>query len=79
MANTEIELELTYLASKLPNEIASATPTRLMDVYIPQSLDVHPHLRLRQKGDSYEATKKNCIARGRCLGSYGVHNSARRL
>lgn len=56
--NTEIELELTYLAKKLPAEIDGATPKRLLDIYVPESGVAHARLRLRQKGDKYEITKK---------------------
>ena len=64
MANIEIELELTYLAKELPKELASAEPTKLVDIYIPEALDVHSRLRLRQKGDRYEITKKIPLQEG---------------
>ena len=64
MTNTEIELELTYLARMLPAELATAAPVKLMDVYIPEALDVHSKLRLRQKGDAFEATKKVALREG---------------
>jgi CYTH domain-containing protein len=60
----EIERELTFLASSLPVEIENVTPKRLVDVYIPESGVDHPHLRLRQKGDTYEITKKTQIQEG---------------
>ena len=56
--NQELELELTYLAKGLPVELTGTTPVRLVDVYIPKDPTVHSRLRLRQKGDRYEATKK---------------------
>jgi len=54
----EIELELTYLAAKLPDELQGTEPKRLMDVYVPESEVDHARLRLRQKGSKYEITKK---------------------
>ncbi len=56
--NQELELEYTFLAKELPTEIAGITPKRLVDVYVPDSETQHPRLRLRQKGDTYEITKK---------------------
>lgn len=61
MANnepTEIELELTYLASEIPDEIYGNEPKELLDVYIPEDPTAHSKLRLRKKGQSYEITKK---------------------
>ena len=58
-----IELELTFLAKRIPSEINNITPTRIVDIYIPDTLD-HSHLRLRQKGDQYELTKKTPIQNG---------------
>ena len=54
----ELELELTFLAKGLPPEIESTSPTRIVDIYIPDTPS-HSHLRLRQKGDKYEITKKH--------------------
>lgn len=61
--NQEIEFELTYLAKEIPKEIKEVNPVRIMDVYIPDSLE-QSHLRLRQKGDVFEITKKNPINEG---------------
>ena len=58
-----IELELTFLAKRIPSEIESVTPTRIVDIYIPDTSE-HSHLRLRQKGDKYELTKKTPIQDG---------------
>lgn len=58
MSNTSIEYELTYVARELPIEIRSALPTRLVDIYVPEDPGLHPHLRLRRKGNAYEITKK---------------------
>jgi adenylate cyclase len=54
---TEIELELTYLARELPADLATKPSKMLVDVYYPAT-DPHPLVRIRQKGDSYEITKK---------------------
>lgn len=58
--NVEIELELTYLAKKIPEAINSAKPERLLDIYVPESAD-RPYIRLRQKGGRYEITKKKPV------------------
>jgi len=54
----ELELELTFLAKGLTLEIESTSPTRIVDIYTPDAPG-HSHLRLRQKGDKYEITKKH--------------------
>lgn len=59
-----IEQELTYLAASFPKGIENITPTRLKDVYIPDTNGMHPQLRLRQKGDKYEITKKVPLTEG---------------
>lgn len=61
--NQAIELELTFLAKRIPSEIEGVTPTRIVDIYIPDTSE-HSHLRLRQKGDRYELTKKTPIQSG---------------
>ena len=53
----ELELELTFLAKELPDGIKTVEPTRIVDVYVPD-IPEHSHLRLRQKGEKYEITKK---------------------
>jgi CYTH domain-containing protein len=53
----EIELELTFLAREIPKEIEKYTPKRIIDIYIPEKA-AHAHVRLRQKDDKYEITKK---------------------
>lgn len=58
--NQEIELELTFLAREIPHEIEGVKPKRIMDVYIPETAE-HAELRLRQKGDKYEITKKTLV------------------
>ena len=59
----EVELELTFLAKELPKDIKTAKPTRIIDIYIPDTLE-HSHLRLRQKDDRYEMTKTTPITEG---------------
>ena len=59
----ELELELTFLAKELPENIKTAKPTRIVDIYIPDTPE-HSHLRLRQKGEKYEITKKMPIVEG---------------
>lgn len=55
-----IELEKTYLAKFLPDNLEDCKQTELMDVYIPM-LSCHPKLRLRKRGDSLEITKKTLV------------------
>lgn len=62
--NQELELEYTFLASELPKEIEGISPTRLVDIYIPESGANHSCLRLRQKGNTYEITKKSPMTAG---------------
>lgn len=59
----ELELELTYLAKEIPVEIQNVQPTRIVDLYIPDTVE-HAHLRLRQKGEKYEITKKRPVKEG---------------
>lgn len=54
----EQELELTYLARKMPQEANDVEPVKMLDVYVPEDPLVHSRLRLRQKGSKYEITKK---------------------
>lgn len=55
-----LELEKTYLLKSLPKELKNITPVRITDIYIPEST-AHAHLRLRQKGATYEITKKTLV------------------
>ena len=59
-----VEQELTYLAASVPTEIYGVFPTRLKDVYIPDTDGIHPRLRLRRKGEEYEITKKIPLTEG---------------
>jgi CYTH domain-containing protein len=53
----EIEIERTFLVKTLPADLQDHPHKVLFDIYLP-SESRHPNLRLRQKGDSYEMTKK---------------------
>ena len=61
--NQELELELTFLVKELPESIKTVKPTRIVDIYIPNTPG-HSHLRLRQKGEKYEITKKMPVVEG---------------
>lgn len=53
----QLERERTFLAKELPQEIKTAEPTRIVDIYIPDT-PAHSRLRLRKNGDTYQITKK---------------------
>lgn len=53
----ELEREKTYLAKTLPSGLDEARHILIRDIYIPDAAN-HARLRLRQRGDVYEATKK---------------------
>lgn len=57
-ASVEIEYEKTYLARTRPPGLNLASSEKLIDVYFPDDPAVHPRLRIRQKGDRFELTKK---------------------
>ena len=59
----QLERERTFLAKELPQEIKTTEPTRIVDIYIPDT-PAHSHLRLRQNGKTYEITKKTSVAAG---------------
>lgn len=52
-----IELELTYLAKRLPQGLRDCPSKQIVDCYFPVSAE-HPTLRLRRSGDAFEMTKK---------------------
>lgn len=54
---TELELEKTYLATYLPEGLATLPFERISDVYVPETAE-HAVVRLRHKGDTYCITKK---------------------
>jgi len=55
-----IELERTYLAKSIPENLKNCKFKEIIDVYIPKSSE-HPKLRLRKNGDKYELTKKEPV------------------
>ena len=59
----QLERERTFLAKELPQEIKTTEPTRIVDIYIPDT-PAHSHRRLRQNGKTYEITKKTSVAAG---------------
>ena len=59
----QLERERTFLAKELPQEIKTTKPTRIVDIYIPDT-PAHSRLRLRQNGKTYEITKKTSVAAG---------------
>ncbi|HSD56252.1 MAG TPA: CYTH domain-containing protein [Candidatus Saccharimonadales bacterium] len=63
-SGTELEIELTYLARFIPDEIASLTPDIMEDVYYPDIPGQRSILRLRRRGESYEITKKMPLTEG---------------
>lgn len=54
----EIEYELTYLAKCIPSEAMEISSFDMVDIYLPEQLDVHPRLRVRKQGKEYMITKK---------------------
>jgi CYTH domain-containing protein len=52
-----LELELSYLAASIPTGLENCEHKDLADVYFPANTP-HAKLRIRQKGDHYELTKK---------------------
>lgn len=59
----ELEREKTYLATQLPSGLLQAESMLIRDIYVPTDVS-HARLRLRQKGDSYEMTKKVQVTEG---------------
>jgi CYTH domain-containing protein len=56
----EIELEKTYLAKYLPDDIKKFPSKEIKDIYLPKKSH-HPVLRIRKNGDNYQMTKKEPI------------------
>lgn len=56
--SVELEIEVAYLVTSLPEEISTASVKRITDIYLSDSSDLLTKLRLRQNGDTYELTKK---------------------
>lgn len=55
-----IELERTYLAKFLPENLEKCESKEIIDIYIPKSAE-HPTLRIRKEGDKFEITKKEPV------------------
>lgn len=55
-----IELERTFLARVVPDDIRDFESKEITDLYIPKC-SLHPKLRIRKYGDRYEITKKEPI------------------
>ncbi len=65
-SNNSVEFERTFLAKEIPGELRSSLPERMVDVYFPDDLNndagfIHPVLRVRRRGQSYEITKKTIV------------------
>lgn len=58
-----VEIELTYLAKYIPPGLDHSSFKDFHDLYIPEA-DLHPHLRLRKRGEFLELTKKIVIESG---------------
>lgn len=56
-----IEIERTYLITSLPKDVKESPKVKIRDKYIPHS---HPRLRIRQKNDTYELTRKMSVKKG---------------
>ena len=55
-----IELERTFLAKRIPANLRQCKHKEIIDLYIPASA-VHPVLRIRKNGNSFEMTKKTPV------------------
>jgi CYTH domain-containing protein len=58
-----VELEKTYLAKHLPEDLQDFPVKEMIDIYIPSS-SAHPNLRIRKNGDKYEITRKIPVSEG---------------
>lgn len=58
-----IELEKTYLAKFIPDNIKNCKSKEIIDIYIPK-VSEHPQIRLRKNGDKFEITKKSPVKEG---------------
>jgi CYTH domain-containing protein len=55
-----LELERTFLAKSLPDELRSHPHKRIIDLYVKNGTE-HLDLRVRQNGDHYEITHKRPV------------------
>lgn len=53
----EIEIEKTYLAKFLPQDLMNCQSKEIMDLYLPAPAKI----RIRKSGDSYTITKKSLV------------------
>jgi CYTH domain-containing protein len=58
-----LELERTYLAKSIPDNLLSCDSKKIIDLYIENGGD-HPNLRARQNGQKFEITRKVPVAEG---------------
>ena len=56
-----IELELTYLAKSLPDNLSSCPTKKITDYYV-ENGTTHADLRIRKNGNTYEFTRKSPVA-----------------
>ena len=56
----EIEVEKTYLAKYLPENLQDCAFKEMEDIYLPKEAE-HAHLRIRKNGGSFVITKKEPI------------------
>ncbi len=59
MANN-LEIERTYLAKYLPEDLFNHPHKEIIDMYLPRGAE-HAHLRIRKSGDKMTITKKTSI------------------
>ncbi len=57
------EIERTYLAKSIPEQLRACLSKEVVDIYFPES-SAHPKIRLRKSGERYELTKKQPIRQG---------------
>jgi CYTH domain-containing protein len=55
-----IELEKTYLAKYLPENLKDCKSKVIIDIYFPKNSN-HAKIRLRKNGDKFEITKKELV------------------
>lgn len=53
----DLEIERTFLAKYLPEDLKNYPSNEIIDYYIPQDA-AHAKLRIRKSGDKYTITKK---------------------
>jgi adenylate cyclase len=58
-----VELERTFLAKHLPQDLHQAASKAMLDIYIPKDSH-HPILRIRKNGEKFEITKKSPVHDG---------------